>query len=112
MKKKLVALTVFFLLLTMLSCNKYILDGSGSYDKISCIPDEKTARKIGSIILRNKYGSDKVLKPLYARIENREYGEVWIIRLGKKTGSKLVRGGPYLEIKKSDCQLIKVSYGK
>lgn len=73
------------------------------------VPDEKTAVKVAEAIWVPIYG-DRVLdkKPFKATLS--EDGKIWIV---KGTVPKGMLGGyPIIEIRKSDCKIIKVSHSK
>jgi len=73
------------------------------------VPDEKTAIKVAEAIWIPIYG-EKVLdkKPFKATIS--EDGTIWTV---KGTVPKGMLGGfPIIEIRKSDCKIIKVFHSK
>lgn len=75
--------------------------------KRNYVMDEVTATKIAEAIWLPIYG-DKVLmkKPYHARLKN----NVWIVEGSLPEGHK--GGVPYIEIRKTDCKILKVSHGK
>lgn len=71
------------------------------------VRDEPTAIKIAEAIWLPIYGN-KVLdkKPFVAKLKD---DEIWIVQGTSKTQ----KGGvPYIEIRKSDCKVLKVTHGK
>jgi hypothetical protein len=99
--KKIFLFSVLLLSLSILtSMNKEV-------DNKSLVPDEITAIKIAEAIWLPIYGEkiyDK--RPFVAKLKD---GKVWEVTgtLNTQKG-----GGPYIEIRKSDCKILNVTHTK
>lgn len=72
------------------------------------VPDEKTAIKVAEAIWLPIYGDDiYTQRPFKAKLVN---SNVWVV---EGTMEKNMAGGvAYIEIRKKDCKVLKVSHGK
>ncbi|QMU66246.1 MAG: hypothetical protein GKR88_19520 [Flavobacteriaceae bacterium] len=76
-------------------------------NKTDYVPNEITAIKIAEAIWLPIYGN-KILdkKPFVAKLEN---DDIWVVQGTSNTQKGDV---PYIEIRKSDCKVLKVIHGK
>ncbi len=84
-------------------------------NKIAVVPDSNTAKKIAEVLLIRYYGI-KVQNKFPLKVTENKDKTVWIIRgtLEKpKSKDIVVMGGvPYIEIRKTDCCILKITHGK
>ena len=103
-------LTILFLIM---------LSGSFAFQHIStqklpdCVPDSLTAKSIAEIILVKYYG-DKVKRHFPLKIKDKSNNLVWILEgsLQQQHGYVTMGGVPYIEIRKKDCCVLKITHGK
>jgi|26BtaG_2_1085354.scaffolds.fasta_scaffold00029_4 hypothetical protein len=94
-------LLIFIFISSMVNFNNNQVD--------NYVPDAETAIKIAEAIWLPIYGEKIMDKKPYKAILS-EDGKVWIV---KGTIQKEMLGGyPIIEIRKSDCKILKVSHGK
>lgn len=76
-------------------------------DKIQCVPDEGTAKKIAEAVWLPIYGEEiHMQKPYKAILED----SVWIVEGVLPEGIK--GGSAYIEIRRKDCKVLKITHGK
>lgn len=74
------------------------------------VPDAKTAKRIAEALWGPIYGEDKIEneKPFTAELKE----GVWIVQ-GTLKGSNKIKGGTaYIEIRQSDCKVLKLTHYK
>lgn len=113
-KKIILSLISFFLILSLYSkeANQCIPKDTISKTR-DYVPDEETAKKVAEAIWLPIYGG-KILKqsPYKATLVN----EIWIVEglvPEPYRSEPNYRGGTaYIEIRKSDCKILKVTHGR
>jgi hypothetical protein len=76
-------------------------------DGVDYVPNEETAVRVAEAILYPIYGENVYQqRPFIAILEN----EIWVIEGSLPEGMK--GGVAYIEIRKKDCKVLKVSHGK
>jgi hypothetical protein len=108
-------IVVFFLFVCLFAAYKYLQASNvtqnvetGYVPKKGFVPDEETAIKIAEAIWLPIYGKNVLNeKPYWAILEG---DSVWIVRGSLPKG--MVGGVPYIEIRKSNCEILKVEHGK
>ena len=77
-------------------------DGPAAY-----VPDAETAKKITEAIWHPIYGNNiNQQKPFTATLQD----SIWIVQGTLPTGTK--GGTAYIEIRKKDCKILKLTHGK
>lgn len=97
---------IFLLPIVYLACTT--MKDTTSDNHVNYVPNEETAIKIAEAIWYPLYGSKiENSKPYTAHMKD---SLVWIV---EGTLPKGVKGGvPYIEIRKKDCKILKVTHGK
>ena len=71
------------------------------------IPNKEIALQIGIILLKNQYGDKIFQNPIDAELVNNQIWEIyWVLP------ENVVGGGPYLELNKRDCKVIRMEFQK
>jgi NTF2 fold immunity protein len=106
---------VLIAIFSLLSCSRAKKEDKNNQSKTATerkydgyVPDEMTARKIAEAILLPIYG-DEVLneKPYKVRLVG---DSLWIVE--GTLNQSMLGGVAYIEIRKSDCKIVKVTHGK
>ena len=76
-------------------------------DNRDCVPNAETAIKVAEAIWLPIYGEGIYeKKPFKAELDN----GIWIVKGSLPIGMK--GGVPYMEIRKKDCKVLKITHGK
>lgn len=77
------------------------------------VPDSLTARSVAEVILVKYYG-ENVKKRFPLKISEDSKKEVWILKgiIKERKGYVTMGGVPYIEIRKKDCCILKMTHGK
>ena len=107
-------IVVFFLFVCLFAAYKYLQASNvtqnvetGYVPKKGFVPDKETAIKIAEAIWLPIYGEGIYQRqPFEAKLKN----GIWIVEGSMPPDTK--GGVPYIEIRKSDCKILKVEHGK
>jgi hypothetical protein len=108
MKIKLISAFLGILILVALLSAGHNFPQNNYTPKDGYVPNEETAIKIAEAIWLPIYGKDiEKSKPFVAHLKD---ATVWIVE--GTLPPHYLGGVPYVEIRKSDCKILKVTHGK
>jgi hypothetical protein len=104
---------IIIIIIFVLLCGSFSFQKTTQYKIPDFVPDSVTAKAVAEIILLKYYGNNtKRYFPL--KLKDKSNKTVWILEgsIPYKKGYDYMGGVPYIEIRKRDCCVLKMTHGK